>query len=234
MAIARCVKDGQLALLTRPPTHPLTTPARQEKKLPPIYRGKWATASQAEVDEMMAKGVPHCYRFRVPKSQVVTIQVSGRAGGKEAQVWGGEWRDSCITVCTERRFRPATGHWVGPMSSATVHLPPPKNTPYPAVQQPPSTHPHPPSQDVIRGEVSWNTDTLGDFVLLRSNGLPVYNFCVAIDDALMRISHVIRAEEHLPNTLRQVGQTGWQAVAGDGLLRVPHAEVDGVGWSKVN
>ena len=52
--------------------------ALQEKKLPPIYRGKWATASQAEVDEMLAKGVPHCYRFRVPKSQVVTIQVRGR------------------------------------------------------------------------------------------------------------------------------------------------------------
>ena len=65
-------------------------------------------------------------------------------------------------------------------------------------------------QDVVRGEVSWNTDTLGDFVLLRSNGLPVYNFCVAIDDALMRITHVIRAEEHLPNTLRQVG--GWAGV----------------------
>lgn len=54
-------------------------------------------------------------------------------------------------------------------------------------------------------QVTWNTNTLGDFVVLRSNGLPVYNFCVAIDDALMRISHVIRAEEHLPNTLRQVG-----------------------------
>lgn len=52
--------------------------------------------------------------------------------------------------------------------------------------------------------MSWNTDTLGDFVVLRSNGLPVYNFCVAVDDALMKISHVIRAEEHLPNTLRQV------------------------------
>jgi hypothetical protein len=37
-----------------------------------------------------------------------------------------------------------------------------------------------------------------------SNGLPVYNFCVAIDDALMGITHVLRAEEHLPNTLRQV------------------------------
>jgi glutamyl-tRNA synthetase len=53
-------------------------------------------------------------------------------------------------------------------------------------------------------QVAWATDTLGDFIILRSNGLPVYNFCVAIDDATMHVSHVIRAEEHLPNTLRQV------------------------------
>eukprot|EP00243_Klebsormidium_subtile_P004449 TRINITY_DN18434_c0_g1_i1.p1 TRINITY_DN18434_c0_g1~~TRINITY_DN18434_c0_g1_i1.p1 ORF type:complete len:618 (+),score=172.39 TRINITY_DN18434_c0_g1_i1:62-1915(+) len=59
-------------------------------------------------------------------------------------------------------------------------------------------------QDMIRGEVAWANDTLGDFIILRSNGLPVYNFCVAIDDATMHVSHVIRAEEHLPNTLRQV------------------------------
>ncbi|KAH8497721.1 hypothetical protein H0E87_016850 [Populus deltoides] len=57
--------------------------------------------------------------------------------------------------------------------------------------------------DLIRGEVSWNYDTLGDFVIMRSNGQPVYNFCVTVDDATMAISHVIRAEEHLPNTLRQ-------------------------------
>ncbi|XP_010521067.1 PREDICTED: glutamate--tRNA ligase, chloroplastic/mitochondrial [Tarenaya hassleriana] len=57
--------------------------------------------------------------------------------------------------------------------------------------------------DLIRGEVCWNLDTLGDFVVMRSNGQPVYNFCVTVDDATMAISHVIRAEEHLPNTLRQ-------------------------------
>ena len=39
----------------------------------------------------------------------------------------------------------------------------------------------------------FNTNALGDFVIMRSNGLPVYNFCVAIDDAMMRITHVIRA-----------------------------------------
>ncbi|KAB2603637.1 glutamate--tRNA ligase [Pyrus ussuriensis x Pyrus communis] len=57
--------------------------------------------------------------------------------------------------------------------------------------------------DLIQGEVSWNLNTLGDFVIMRSNGQPVYNFCVTVDDATMAISHVIRAEEHLPNTLRQ-------------------------------
>jgi nondiscriminating glutamyl-tRNA synthetase len=45
---------------------------------------------------------------------------------------------------------------------------------------------------------------VGDFVCLRSSGMPVYNFCCAIDDALMKITHVFRAEEHLSNTLRQM------------------------------
>lgn len=59
--------------------------------------------------------------------------------------------------------------------------------------------------DAVRGKVSWDANaTVGDFILLRSNGIPVYNFCVAIDDALMKITTVIRAEEHLTNTLRQV------------------------------
>lgn len=41
-------------------------------------------------------------------------------------------------------------------------------------------------------KVSWNLNTLGDFVIMRSNGQPVYNFCVTVDDATMHISHVIR------------------------------------------
>lgn len=102
------------------------------RKLPPVYRGPWGQASAAEVQAALDAGTPHCYRFRVPPGETVTIH------------------------------------------------------------------------DVVRGEVCWSTDTVGDFVVLRSNGLPVYNFCVAVDDALMRITHVIRAEEHLPNTLRQV------------------------------
>lgn len=101
------------------------------KGLPPVYTGKWATASDAEVQEQLEKGTPFTFRFRVPKDGTLRIN------------------------------------------------------------------------DLIRGEVSWSLDTLGDFVIMRSNGQPVYNFCVTVDDATMAISHVIRAEEHLPNTLRQ-------------------------------
>ena len=59
-------------------------------------------------------------------------------------------------------------------------------------------------KDLIRGEVKFPSDMVGDFVLLRSDGMPVYNFCCVVDDHLMKISHVLRAEEHLPNTLRQM------------------------------
>jgi len=58
--------------------------------------------------------------------------------------------------------------------------------------------------DLVRGDVTFPSDMVGDFVCIRSNGMPVYNFCCVIDDALMKITHVFRAEEHLSNTLRQM------------------------------
>lgn len=58
--------------------------------------------------------------------------------------------------------------------------------------------------DAIRGEVTWKRESLGDFILVRSDGLPTYNFSVVVDDHDMEITDVIRAEEHLTNTHRQV------------------------------
>jgi nondiscriminating glutamyl-tRNA synthetase len=58
--------------------------------------------------------------------------------------------------------------------------------------------------DLVRGNVEINTNTVGDFVILRSTGLPTYNFAAAMDDATMEVTHVLRGEEHLPNTLRQI------------------------------
>ena len=58
--------------------------------------------------------------------------------------------------------------------------------------------------DLVRGKVSFNADQIGDFVIARSDGIPVYNYAVVIDDNAMKISHVIRGEDHLSNTPRQV------------------------------
>lgn len=58
--------------------------------------------------------------------------------------------------------------------------------------------------DLVRGQVVFESNGIGDFVMVKSDGIPTYNYAVVIDDYLMKISHVIRAEEHLSNTPRQV------------------------------
>ena len=59
-------------------------------------------------------------------------------------------------------------------------------------------------EDLIKGHISINVDDFGDFVIVRSDGTPTYNFVVVIDDALMGITHVIRGEDHIPNTPKQI------------------------------
>lgn len=57
---------------------------------------------------------------------------------------------------------------------------------------------------MVRGHVEFQSSGVGDFIIMKSDGIPVYNFAVVVDDALMGITHVIRAEEHLSNTPRQI------------------------------
>jgi len=59
-------------------------------------------------------------------------------------------------------------------------------------------------RDVVRGEFEWDNAELDDFVIRKSDGRPTYNFAVVVDDAKMQISHVIRGDDHLSNTPRQV------------------------------
>ncbi len=59
--------------------------------------------------------------------------------------------------------------------------------------------------DMIRGTLSFESSSVGgDFVIVKSNGIPAYNFACTVDDHLMQISHVIRGEEHISNTPRQL------------------------------
>lgn len=66
--------------------------------------------------------------------------------------------------------------------------------------------------DMVRGHVSFESNGIGDFVIVKSDGIPVYNYAVVIDDHTMEVTHVIRAEEHLSNTPRQIviyNALGW-------------------------
>jgi len=67
--------------------------------------------------------------------------------------------------------------------------------------------------DVVRGEVTFAADQIGDFIIQKSDGFPTYNFACVVDDYLMKVTHVIRGQEHLMNTPGQ--QALWQALFPD-------------------
>ncbi len=58
--------------------------------------------------------------------------------------------------------------------------------------------------DLVKGDLHQDTSLIGDFVIMKSNGSPTYNFAVVIDDMLMKISHIIRGEDHISNTFKQI------------------------------
>ena len=58
--------------------------------------------------------------------------------------------------------------------------------------------------DLVKGELKFDTSLIGDFVIMKSNNVPTYNFAVVADDMLMEISHIIRGEDHISNTPKQI------------------------------
>src|SRR5581483_3924974 len=67
--------------------------------------------------------------------------------------------------------------------------------------------------DLVRGLVEFPNETVSDFILVRSSGMPVYNYVVTLDDALMEITHVIRGDDHISNTPKQIAiyeAFGWK------------------------
>ncbi len=68
--------------------------------------------------------------------------------------------------------------------------------------------------DMVKGTISFDTAEMGDFVIVKKDGIPTYNFAVVLDDYLMKISHVLRGEDHISNTPRQLmiyEALGWEA-----------------------
>ncbi|RAS85611.1 glutamate--tRNA ligase [Priestia endophytica] len=67
--------------------------------------------------------------------------------------------------------------------------------------------------DMVKGEVAFESDGIGDFVIVKKDGIPTYNYAVAIDDHLMKMSHILRGDDHISNTPKQLmiyDAFGWE------------------------
>ena len=78
-------------------------------------------------------------------------------------------------------------------------------------------------QDVVRGEITFAAGEIGDFIILKSDGFPTYNFACVVDDYLMKVTHIIRGQEHLNNTPGQ--QALWEALDFGELPKYAHMSV---------
>jgi glutamyl-tRNA synthetase len=136
---------------------------------------------RAHAERLMAEG--KAYPCFTTEEELDASRAAAEARGEGAAwAYDGQWRDADPALVAAKRAAgdPYTVRFKVPRGASVA------------------------IQDLVRGRVAWDADaTVGDFVLLRSSGVPVYNFCVAVDDALMGITHVIRAEEHLTNTAKQ-------------------------------
>lgn len=59
-------------------------------------------------------------------------------------------------------------------------------------------------EDLVKGEIDFSDEKFGDFIILRADGMPMYNFACVVDDHLMKITHVVRGDDHVSNTPRQI------------------------------
>ena len=110
------------------------------------------------------------------------------------QAEGGIYSDRCRTIDAEEAKRRRAA---GEASAIRLKIP----------ERPIRFH------DMVHGEVEFSSEVVSDPIILRSNGMPVYNYVVVIDDALMNITHVIRGDDHLSNTPKQVAlyeALGWK------------------------
>ncbi len=78
-------------------------------------------------------------------------------------------------------------------------------------------------QDIVRGEVTFATSEISDFIIQKSDGFPTYNFACVVDDYLMKVTHIIRGQEHLNNTPGQ--QALWEALGFGELPKYAHMSV---------
>ena len=144
---------------------------------------------QKYVDELLEKGV--AYKCYMTEEELETEREEQRAKGQVPK-YSGAHRN-----LTEEQI--AAFEKKGRKPSIRIRVPENKTYTF---------------NDIVRGNISFESSDFGDWVIVKKNGIPTYNFAVVIDDYLMNITHVLRGEEHISNTPRQMmvyEALGWEA-----------------------
>ncbi|PIC77010.1 glutamate--tRNA ligase [Sporosarcina sp. P19] len=131
-------------------------------------------------DEMLENG--HAYKCFCTPEELEAKRDAQKEAGIAAPMYDGTCRHLTAEQVAENE---AAG------KSYNIRMRVPENTTY-AID------------DLVRGEVTFESKDIGDWVMIKTNGIPTYNFAVVVDDHLMKISHVFRGEEHLTNTPKQL------------------------------
>jgi glutamyl-tRNA synthetase len=147
---------------------------------PPYRQTERFDLYREAAEELLQSGAAY-YDFATPE-ELGAFREKARAAGRQPIYTGGEYRDMDPE---EVRKKIEAGE------SYTVRFKTPREGQTVV-------------EDMIRGLVTFENTNLEDFVLMKSSDTPTYNFAAAVDDALMEISHVIRGDDHLSNTPRQI------------------------------
>ncbi|WP_313892865.1 glutamate--tRNA ligase [Psychrobacillus sp.] len=141
-------------------------------------------------EEMLEKG--HAYKCFCTSEELEAERDIQKANGVAAPMYKGKCRN---------------------LSAAEVQEKETANTPYTIRMRVPANVTYT-FEDLVRGSVTFESKDVGDWVLVKANGIPTYNYAVVLDDYFMKISHVFRGEEHLSNTPKQLmifEAFGWEA-----------------------
>ncbi len=140
----------------------------------PFYQTQRMDRYKAVIDEMIAAGT--AYRCYMSAEELEALRETQRARGQKPR-YDGRWRDS--SAAPPVGVAPVV-RFKNPQQGVTAW------------------------NDLVKGRIEFDNGELDDLVIARADGTPTYNFCVCVDDWDMAISHVIRGDDHVNNTPRQI------------------------------
>lgn len=151
----------------------------QEKGLGPYYQSERQAIYALYYEQLLSRG--QAYPCFCSEAELLMMRKRQLALGKPPR-YNGQCRQLTAEHIAEKKAQ-------GKLASLRFHVP---------------SHQVINFDDFVKGEQSFATDDIGDFVIQRSDGSAAFFFCNAIDDALMKVTHVLRGEDHLTNTPRQI------------------------------